>query len=87
MKISVANMRNDLAEALNRAAYGGERVVLERRGKPVAALVSMEDLELLEQLEDEADLRAVRAQEGKPVPLERVKTRLSRRRKGSPLDR
>ena len=81
MKLSIANARNNLADALNRAAYGGERVVLERRGKPVAALVSMEDLELLEQLEDKADLRSVRKARkvgGKPVSLERVKRRLSK---------
>ena len=41
-------------------AYGGERVVLTRHGRRVAAVVPIEDLELLEQLEDAADLDAVR---------------------------
>ncbi len=79
MNVSIAKVRNNLADALNRAAYGGERVILERRGKPVAALVSMDDLELLEQLENEADLKAVRKarkQGGKPIPLAKVKSRL-----------
>lgn len=79
MNVSVATVRNNLADALNRAAYGGERVILERRGTPVAALVSIEDLKLLEQLENEADLKAVRAvrkQRGKPIPLSKVKARL-----------
>ena len=39
-----------------RVAYKGERIVLERHGKDVAALVSVEDLELLEELEDRTDL-------------------------------
>jgi len=34
--------------------------VLERRGKDVAALVSMDDLQTLEALEDAADLKAAR---------------------------
>ena len=79
MNVSIAEIRNNLADALNRAAYGGERVVLERRGKPVAALVSMDDLELLERLENETDLKAVRKarkEKGKPVPLKAVKARL-----------
>jgi prevent-host-death family protein len=79
MNVSIAKVRNNLADALNRAAYGGERVILERRGKPVAALVSMDDLELLEQLENEVDRKAVRKarkEGGKPIPLAKVKARL-----------
>ena len=79
MNVSIAKVRNNLADALNRAAYGGERVILERRGKPVAALVSMDDLALLERLENETDLKAVRKarkEQGKPVPLAKIKSRL-----------
>jgi prevent-host-death family protein len=75
MNISIAEVRNNLADALNRAAYSGERVILERRGKPVAALVSMEDLKLLERLENDADLRALRRAKqegGTPIPLKQV---------------
>jgi prevent-host-death family protein len=56
----VVDIRNNLADALNRVAYGGERIVLERRGKGVAVLVSMEDLALLERIEDEQDIKAAR---------------------------
>ena len=79
MHVSVVDVRSNLANILNRAAYGGERVILERRGKPMAALVSMGDLELLEQLENEDDLEAVRKarkQRAKPVPLAKIKARL-----------
>ncbi|MBI2827615.1 MAG: type II toxin-antitoxin system Phd/YefM family antitoxin [Planctomycetia bacterium] len=79
MNMSVAKVRNNLAEALNRAAYAGERVVLERRGKPVAAIVSIDDLEFLERLENEADIRAVRRarkEKGRRVPLAHIKARL-----------
>jgi prevent-host-death family protein len=58
--MNVVDIRNNLADAINRVAYAGERIVLERRGKGVAALVSIEDLELLQELEDQADIRAAR---------------------------
>ncbi len=60
MQMTTAKLRSNLSEAVNRAAYGGERIVLNRRGKPVAALVPIADIELLEELENEADIRAAR---------------------------
>ena len=55
--LSIVNARNNMADALNRVSYGGERVYLTRRGKPVAVLVSLADAELLDKLEDAADIR------------------------------
>lgn len=79
MKIGVAEIRSNMADALNRVAYQGERIILERRGKGVAAIVPMEDLALLEELEDRIDLDAARkalAEKGENVSLEDVKRRL-----------
>jgi prevent-host-death family protein len=56
----ISEARESFAETLNRAAYGGERVVLTRHGKRLAAVVPIEDLELLESLEDAVDLEAAR---------------------------
>ncbi|WP_067828060.1 type II toxin-antitoxin system Phd/YefM family antitoxin [Actinomadura kijaniata] len=47
MDIAVTEARKVLADLINRVVYGGEEVVLTRHGRPVAALVSPEDLELL----------------------------------------
>ncbi|HMO51998.1 MAG TPA: type II toxin-antitoxin system Phd/YefM family antitoxin [Kiritimatiellia bacterium] len=58
--MSIVEAREGLADAVNRVAYGGERVALARRGKPVAVLVSVEDLATLEALENQADLRDAR---------------------------
>ncbi len=70
-------------DAFNRVAYQRERVRIERRGGRPVFLVSQEDLELLELLEDQ-----YWAQEGrkaladfkksgrKPIPWEKVKERL-----------
>ena len=41
-------------------AYTGERIVLERRGKRIAAIVPIDEMEFLERLEDEADIKAAR---------------------------
>lgn len=60
INVGVAQIRNNLAETLNQVAYQGERIVLERRGKGVAVLISMEDLALLEALEDKEDAKAAR---------------------------
>ena len=60
MNLGIAEIRNNMADALNRVAYQGERVILERRGKGVAALVSMEDLAVLEAIEDREDVKAAR---------------------------
>ena len=84
MHMSIAEIRNNLADVLNRAAYAGERVILQRRGKPVAAIVSMDDIKLLERLEDEADLRAARKarkEGGKPIPFAQVVAELGLQRK------
>ena len=57
-RLSASAVREDFAETLNRVAYRGERIVLDRRGKSVAALVPLEDLELLRQIEDRLDNEA-----------------------------
>lgn len=47
-RVGTHEAKTHLSEYLNRVRYGGERIVIERHGKPVAALVSTEDLERLE---------------------------------------
>lgn len=47
-RISAAQAKAHLSELVAKVAYGGEQYVIERRGKPLAALVSVEDLERLQ---------------------------------------
>ena len=77
-QVGIADIRDKLADALNRVAYAGERIVVTRRGKSVAVLVSMEDFELLQAIEDPGDIQAARKalKEKGSVPLAAVKTRL-----------
>jgi prevent-host-death family protein len=48
-EIPVTQARDELAELINRVAYGHERIILTRHSKPVACLVPPEDLQQLEQ--------------------------------------
>jgi prevent-host-death family protein len=47
-RVSIGQVKRDISELVNRVAYAGERIVLVSRGKPKAALVSVEDLAWLE---------------------------------------
>lgn len=53
--IAASDLRRDLSTTINRVAYAGERLVLQRHDKDAMALVSIEDLELLESVEDLID--------------------------------
>ncbi|HTE18626.1 MAG TPA: type II toxin-antitoxin system prevent-host-death family antitoxin, partial [Armatimonadota bacterium] len=59
--LSVGALRDQIADTLNRVAYTGARIVIERRGKNIAAVVPIEDLELLQALETRVDLETARA--------------------------
>ena len=47
---SIAEARAELSALVNKVAHGKERIVLTSRGRPKAALVSLEDLEALGEL-------------------------------------
>lgn len=55
--------KTHLSEYLNRVLYKGERIVIERHGKPVAALVGVEDLERLGSSQESQEERYRRALE------------------------
>ena len=57
----ISEARESFSTTVNRVAFGGERVVLTRHGRRIAAVVPIEDLDLLESLEDRRDLDDVRA--------------------------
>ncbi len=55
-EFSFSDARSHLAEIANEVAYAGKRVVLTRKGKELVAIVSIEDLRVLESIEDRIDL-------------------------------
>jgi prevent-host-death family protein len=75
--MTVADAKNHFSDVLRRAEYGGERVIVERHGKPVAAIVSIEDLRQLEARGNTVDRRDARAalaetKEQGTIPLDTV---------------
>jgi len=72
--VAVRELRNQLADLLGAVHFGGERVVIEKRGKPIAALICFDEFQLFEQLEDAMDLAAAKEAlaEGKAVPFDDV---------------
>lgn len=79
MHFPVSRARSGLSEILNEVAFRGERVVLQRHGKDVAAVIPIEDYELLEQLEDRIDLdlarKALREKQS-PIAFKKLKQKL-----------
>jgi len=78
-RLSTTKAREAFSDIVNRVSYRGERIVLERRGKDVVALVPVEDLRLLEEIEDRMDLEeALRRlrEEPETIPWKEVKARL-----------
>jgi prevent-host-death family protein len=51
--LTASKARQTFSEILNRVAYRGERILIERNGKDVAAIVPVEDLVRLESLLEE----------------------------------
>jgi len=73
--LSVVEVRNNLADIMAQVAYAGQRYVVERKGRPMMALVSIEDLRRLEDFEDARDselLRRAKAASKGSVPLDQV---------------
>ena len=83
VKFSTAEAREKLGKIIQKAAVDKERIVLTRRGKEMAALVPIEDMRFLEELEDRLDLEEARAalveaqaDPERPIPWERLKAEL-----------
>ena len=79
VKMATTALRSEFSETITRVRFQGERILLERNGKAVAGLVSVDDLQLLEQLEDRIDLKAARAalkEPGRRVPWRDLKKTL-----------
>lgn len=83
-EMTTSTARDEFAEMVNRVSYGKERIVLQRHGKPVAAVIPIEDLKLLERLieeeEDRIDVEEARRILNDPteenIPFEQVKAEL-----------
>jgi prevent-host-death family protein len=75
--LSATEVRDNFSKVVDRVSRKRERVVLSRRGKELAAIVPLEDLEnferVKEDLEDRLDVEAARKalkEPGDNIPLE-----------------
>jgi prevent-host-death family protein len=83
VKFSTVEAREKLGKIIQKAAVEKERIILTRRGKELAALVPIEDMRFLEELEDRLDLEEARAalaeakaDPERPIPWEKLKAEL-----------
>lgn len=64
-RVSVADARKALSEILNRAAYAHQRTIITRHDEDLAAIISIDELRLLDALiqmhEDKVDLADARS--------------------------
>ncbi|RYC71243.1 MULTISPECIES: type II toxin-antitoxin system Phd/YefM family antitoxin [Spirosoma] len=76
---STQDARKNFSEIISKAAFAKEATIITRSGKNVAAVISFDDYEFYQQLEDKLDgeLATARlAKEGRRYSTEEVKARL-----------
>ena len=80
-EVSTRELRSQLSDVLGRAMYAGERIGVTRNGKLAAVVISVADLEALEECEmaqDAATYRAARAaDDGTRVTLTDLRAELA----------
>ncbi|MFC4755412.1 type II toxin-antitoxin system prevent-host-death family antitoxin [Dietzia aurantiaca] len=80
-EISTRELRNQLSDVLGRAMYAGERIGVTRNGKLAAVVVSVADVQALEEFEMAQDAAAYReakaADDGTRVTLEELRADLA----------
>ena len=57
--ISIAKAKSHISELIAKSQFSHERFIITKRDKPVAALVSLDDLKVLEQHEEKQGLAAI----------------------------
>ena len=81
-RVNVMEARQHFSKTVNRVAFGKERIVLERRGEDVVAVIPVDELKLFERLleeyEDRLDVEEARKalQEPGEIPYEEARKKL-----------
>jgi prevent-host-death family protein len=81
IEVSTRELRSRLSDVLGRAMYAGERIGVTRNGRLAAVVVSVADLEALEDFEMAQDVAAYRAakadDDGTRVTLDELRADLA----------
>jgi len=79
-RMTASKARGKFSDLLSRVSKRRERIVVHRRGKDVAALVPVEDLALLEELQDRRDAEEAKRRLADPaevpIPYEQARKEL-----------
>ncbi|WP_341729224.1 type II toxin-antitoxin system Phd/YefM family antitoxin [Brooklawnia sp.] len=79
-EVTTRELRSRLSDVLGRAMYAGERIGVTRNGKLAAVVISVTDLEVLEELEMAHDVAAYReakaTDDGTRVTLDQLRADL-----------
>ncbi len=80
--VSSADARKTFSDLLSETGFGGRRIVVTRKGKAIAAMVPIEDLEAIQTFEDQKDVeeaeRILSDKESEFIPWEKAKEELMR---------
>ncbi len=55
--VSTADAKEQFSDLINRVSHNKECIIFTRRGKEIAAMIPMEDWQLLQTLQDKSDLQ------------------------------
>ena len=79
--VSSADARKSFSKLLNESGFGGHRIVVTRKGKAVAAMVPIEDLDAIQMMEDQKDVveaeRVLYGSEKEFIPWDQAKRELT----------
>lgn len=91
-RIKTTDARNEFGWIVDHVAHGKERVILERRGRSLAAIIPMEDLRFLEaafsKVEDALDIRdsdRALAEDAELIPYEQIQKDLGLKGSKTPV--
>ncbi|MCX7049426.1 MAG: type II toxin-antitoxin system prevent-host-death family antitoxin [Candidatus Sumerlaeota bacterium] len=77
--VSTVDLRRMQTRLFDRVVRGHERIIVRRREKNIGAIISIDDLERLQAMEDAEDIKAIdesMAEPGEDVPYEQVRKEL-----------
>lgn len=67
LEVTTEDLRRNLANVISRAAYGADPVVVTRRGRRIAAVVSIIDLALLQRIKEQREARRMEEAQRDPA--------------------
>ncbi len=56
---SMSEARKNMHEIINQVCYGGDRAIIQTHGKPCVAIISVDDLKVLEHIEKIVELQEI----------------------------